>query len=186
MKANQTVGYVIDTDAGTIEFTVKGHKPFTLDMAKVHESNRRYASFVGMAQVRIVDGAAIGRNAKDGSIIPEDERCAMKDARMRTLVAHYETGTADWEIKRAARTPVVDSLDDIRLAVARATRATVEAVEAQLVKRVREHGGDIEAQLRYLAGAKSVRLALAELKAERAPQRVDADEALAGFMEEDS
>lgn len=183
MKANQTVGYKIDTTKKVITFTVAGQGEFTLDMAKVSAENREYAAFVGMAQVRIVDGAAIGKADKDGRIIPEDVRCKMKADRMRALVEHYESGTTEWEMKRAARAPRVDSLEDIREAIGRATKRDAAGVERLVQASVRERGGDVEANLRYLAGAKAVQVALAEIRAERAPQRVDADEALASLMD---
>lgn len=102
MKANQMVKPVINMESGLIEFIVKGHPTLTLDMNKVHPDNQRRASFVGMAQTRIVDRAAVGRADAKGNIIPEATRQALKHERMASLIAHYESGSPDWSVRGEA------------------------------------------------------------------------------------
>jgi len=101
MKDNQHVQPVIDLTGNSVTFKVKGHLDIILDMSRLHPDIIRQAAMVGMAQVRIVDAAAVGRADKDGLIIPEAERLAMKHERMAGLVEHYMTGTAEWS-RRAA------------------------------------------------------------------------------------
>jgi len=99
VKDNQTVKPIVNMEAGTVTFEVKGHTPIILNMSKVHPDNVRRAGFVGMAQVRIVDAAAVGRADEAGNIIPEAQRTATKHARMLKLVEHYESGSPEWHVK---------------------------------------------------------------------------------------
>lgn len=99
MKENQTVKPIINMEAGTVTFEVKGHSNIVLHMDKVHPDNVRRAGFVGMAQVRIVDAAAIGRTDESGAIIPDAQRTATKHERMLKLVEHYESGSPEWGVK---------------------------------------------------------------------------------------
>ena len=99
MKVNQQVKPIINMESGTVTFEVKGHSPIVLHMDKVHPDNVRRAGFVGMAQVRIVDAAAIGRVDEAGNIIPEAQRTSTKHERMSKLVAHYESGSPEWNVK---------------------------------------------------------------------------------------
>jgi hypothetical protein len=110
MKSNQMVEPVIDVAAGTVTFNVRGHDSLTLHMDKVHADNVRRAAFVGFAQVRIVDAAAVGLSDQDGKIIPAGIRDKMKFDRMAALIAHYESGTPEWSRVRgdgAAETGVL-------------------------------------------------------------------------------
>lgn len=104
MKTNQQVGVAIADDFSAVTFTVKGFeaKPIVLEMAKLSDAVRTRAACVGMAQVRIVDAAAIGAADKDGNIIPAEKRLEMKHTRMAELVAHYMTGTEEWSRVRAS------------------------------------------------------------------------------------
>lgn len=96
MKENQTVKPIIADDFSAVSFEVRGLDTLTLTMSKLHPDIIRRAACVGMAQVRIVDAAAIPAARKDGTIIPADERTAMKHAAMARLIEHYETGTDKW------------------------------------------------------------------------------------------
>lgn len=96
MKSNQQVAPVISDDFSTVSFEVAGMDTIVLHMDRLHPDIIRRAACVGMAQVRIVDAAAVGAADKDGNIIPAAERIAKKHANMAALVAHYETGTAEW------------------------------------------------------------------------------------------
>lgn len=96
MKENQTVKPVIAPDFSTVSFEVREMETLVLHMDKLHPDIIRRAACVGFAQVRIVDAAAIPATDKDGNIIPADERTKMKHEKMAALIAHYETGTAEW------------------------------------------------------------------------------------------
>ena len=99
MKSNQQVAPVIDLEANRVVFTISdGGEPLVLDMSKVSEAVRIRAAMVGMAQVRIVDAAAISaEDPDDGHIRSAAERMELKRERMAALIAHYETGTEEWK-----------------------------------------------------------------------------------------
>lgn len=105
MKSNQQVGVVIADDFKTVTFQVTGYADIVLDMDKLHADIIRRAACVGMAQVRIVDAAAISMTDKSGAIIPAADRIATKHARMAELVGHYMTGTAEWSRVKASSGP---------------------------------------------------------------------------------
>ena len=97
MRVNQQVQPVIAEDFSRVTFVVNdGGEALTLDMGKLHPDIIRRAACVGMAQVRIVDAAAVSRATKDGRVKSADEMMAEKRENMAALIAHYETGTAEW------------------------------------------------------------------------------------------
>lgn len=108
MKENQTIKPVIDMAAGTVTFQIKGLSPLILDMNKVHADNIRRASFVGMAQVRIIDRAAIPAPEYKQGMSDADKaklkavQLAEKRERMASLISHYESGSPDWSVKGEA------------------------------------------------------------------------------------
>lgn len=102
MKSNQQVEPIIADDFSSVTFKVEGHPDLVLDMNKLSPEIVRRAACVGMAQVRIVDAAAIGAADKAGNIIPKDERIAKKHAQMAALIAHYESGTTEWSRVKTA------------------------------------------------------------------------------------
>ncbi len=95
MKDNQHVRPVIDVEAGTVTFEVRGMDSLVLEWARLHPDVQMRAGLAGMAQVRIVDAAAVGVADDDGNIIPEAERIALKHQRMAALIEHYHSGTAE-------------------------------------------------------------------------------------------
>lgn len=177
MKENQHVQPVIDLTAGTVTFKVKGHDDIVLHSDKLHADIIKRAALVGMAQVRIVDAAAIPMTRKDGSIIPAEERIAMKHANMAELVAHYETGTAEWsrvsEGGGGGKSLTVE-------AIARVKEWTYEQAQEYVEKFAKDkYSGDTKKCLAFLRTGKRVMDAMEAIKAERmkAPV-VDADNAL--------
>lgn len=97
MKSNQQIEPKIADDFLSVSFALADGQPdIVLDMTKLHPDIIRRAACVGMAQVRIVDAAAIPMQDKDGNIIPKEKRLEMKRDRMQTLVDHYMTGTSEW------------------------------------------------------------------------------------------
>lgn len=96
MKDNQHVKPEINVETGIITFKLKGLADLTFDTNKCSLKVMKRAGMVGMAQVRIMDCAAIPMQDKDGNIIPEAKRIEMKRERMAEAIEHYETGTEEW------------------------------------------------------------------------------------------
>ena len=102
MKDNQQINPVVAADGMSIEFELRGLPSLKFDLRKVSEINRNRAAAVGFADVRIVNAAAISRNAPDGSIRSATEMPKLKREKMEALIQHYESGTVEWRVKRAA------------------------------------------------------------------------------------
>ena len=186
MKDNQSVGVSINEEFSHVTFEVRGQGTLILDMGKLHEDIIRRAACVGMAQVRIVDAAAVGKADKEGRIVPEAERNAMKFAKMKALVDHYNSGTATWERVRVASAPKEDSIELIQRAIGRALQVDGDAVSALLdnwTKKLLPDGRQMfkgrDEYVRFLAKSAKVREALALIKAEAILPAVDADAELA-------
>lgn len=163
MKENQSVKPIINMEAGTVTFEVRGHSPLVLHMDKVHPDNVRRASFVGMAQTRIVDAAAVGLMDAAGRVIPAAERDAMKHANMAELIAHYESGTPEWSRKGTGTS-------DGGLLFTALCRAYPD----QTTEQVREFlAGLDDATKRALPADEAIAPIIAEIKRERAPKDVD-------------
>jgi hypothetical protein len=93
-KANSVITHEIV--GGEITFTVRDAGAVTLNVAKLSDRVRDRAMLHGMIQ-RISDAAALSRDPATG--IPATP--ADKLASMRALVDHYETGTEEWNRRRA-------------------------------------------------------------------------------------
>lgn len=94
-KSNSVITHE-QTDSGLI-FNVLGVGALTFDPTKAHKHNRVSAEAHGWIQ-RISDAAAISRNPDTGKPATPQEKF---DA-MAKLVAHYESGTAEWSRVREA------------------------------------------------------------------------------------
>ena len=174
MKENQHVQPVVNVEKGTVTFNVKGHTPLVLEMGKLHPSIVARAAMVGMAQVRIVDAAAVGMTDDEGNIIPEAERIAQKHSNMAALVEHYMTGTAEWSRVGTGggggRSITIEAISRVKGIDYDAAKAMVERHAATM------HKGDTKKALAHLRGAKAVAEAILAIRAERAPTaKVDAD-----------
>lgn len=177
MKDNQHVKPVINLETREVSFEVKGLPTLTLHMEKLHPSIVAQAAMVGMAQVRIVDAAAIGRTDKDGRIIPEAERIQAKWDAMQELIAHYETGTDEWSRRAsgdgAARTSLaIEALAEIKGVTVEKAREQLEAYAQK------NHMGDTKAALAYLAQGERMQKKILEIRTRRVQPKVDADAAL--------
>ena len=176
MKENQSVKPLIDMDAQVVMFDVRNHTPLRLDMTKLHRDIITRAAYVGMAQVRIVDAAAVSRQRKDGTIRTASEMDAEKYNRMAALIAHYESGSADWNVKGAARE---DNSALILKAVARVRGIDATAALNLCTKFADSaHEGDLKAALAHIAKDGKYAKAMLEIKAESIVAVVDADDAL--------
>jgi hypothetical protein len=184
MKENQQVAPSIDVEAGTVTFHFRGSEtPEVLYMDKLHPSILRRAALTGMAQVRLVDAAAIGRTDDDGNLIPEDVRIQMKQHAIGALIAHYHTGTNQWGRTGGsgggARSITVE-------AIARVQGCSYEDALEMVDQRAEKSGKDRKAILAKLRGATAVIKAIGEIRAERAPKvgKVDADAELEALIGE--
>lgn len=177
MKENQHVKPVVNVDAGTVTFEVKGHNPIVLDMARLHPDIVKRAALAGMAQVRIVDAAAVGMTDDEGNILPESERIQLKYERMERLVEHYHTGTADWNVTGGGG----GGGKSITLeAVARVKGTTYDEAKASVAAYAEKKGIDVKAALAHLRKGAAVSAAILAIREERMPKAsVDADAALA-------
>ena len=100
MKSNQIVEPTIAEDFLSVQFAVKGMDTLTLDMGKLHADILKRAACVGMAQVRIIDAAAVSRADKAGVVRTAATMIALKHERIAALIAYYETGTSEWSRAR--------------------------------------------------------------------------------------
>lgn len=177
MKENQHVKPVVDVAAGTVTFHVKGHNDLVLDFSKLHADIVKRAALAGMAQVRIVDAAAVGMEDDEGNIMPEADRISLKYSRMEALLNHYHTGTSEWSRKGTSG----GGFGSITVeAIARVKGVEYPAAEKMVADYAeRKFGGDTKKALAFFRDSKSVREAMSEIKAERqSAPKLDADAAL--------
>ena len=151
------------------------------DPAKAHEDCRKRAEVHGWIQ-RLSDRAAKPRDTKTGRAATAGE----KFAAIQELVEHYLSGSADWSMAGqggGGKSLTVEAIARVK----GIGYAEAEAFVEQFARGKRKmpdgsfmsYGGDTKAALAYLRDGKRVQEAMAELRAERAPQaKVDADEAL--------
>lgn len=177
MKANQAVSYVIDQDNQIITFTVKGYDPFTLDVAKIHDDNAQYAMFAGLAQQRMVDGAAVSRANKDGSVKTEAEMLGLKHTRMLAIRDHLESGSPNWEM-RVSRQPAETDHSLTLRAMEQVLRRDRAGVEAAIKAWVDNGHGSRVTILDSFAARSDVADAIREYRKERSAN-VDTDSLLA-------
>lgn len=177
MKENQHVKPVVNVEAGTVTFQVKGHNDIILDIAKLHPDIVKRAALAGMAQVRIVDAAAVGMTDEDDNIIPEAMRIQLKYSRMEELVNHYHTGTSEWSRKGTGG----GGFGSITIEAIARVKGTEYAEAEAMVKKYAEakFGGDNKKALAFFRDSKTVREAMSAIKAERqSAPKIDADAAL--------
>lgn len=176
MKTNQHVQPIIADDFSTVTFKVKAHDDIILTMSKLHPSIIMKAAAVGMAQVRIVDRAAVPVADEFGKVIPEAERLELKYTRMASLVAHYETGSPEW-----APTQTGGGGKSITLeAIAQIKGVDYETAQAYVAEYAKaKFDGDTKKTLAFLREGKAVQEKMAEIRAASLPKaKVDADAAL--------
>ena len=184
MKANQQINPIIDLANNKVIFDIAdGQESLVLNMDKLHPDIIRRAALVGMAQVRIIDAAAIGSADKDGTIIPRSERLRMKRERMEALIVHYESGTAEWTRKASGGGTGGERSITIQ-AIARVKSVSYAEAEA-MVQRTAERafGGDTKKALAHLRTAEAIAEAIRAIRAERTTSTgINADDLL-GEME---
>lgn len=177
MKANQQVQPIINELTNTITFAIgDGGEALVLDMSKVHPAIIARAALVGMAQVRIVDAAAVGAADKDGTIRTPAERMALKRQRMAALIAHYESGSDQWSIRATGGTSAPD-VGITMEAVSNVMGWAMSDTAAKLDKLAEKRGVERRKLLADLATDEKVAAEMDRIRAERrakAPKKVDA------------
>lgn len=175
MKDNQQVKPVIDVAAGTITFEFRGAAPLVFHAEKAHPEVMARAALVGMAQVRLADAAAVGRQAPDGTIRTAEEMVALKRAGIERLIQHYESGAIEWSPARGEGRGAEGGLT-IR-AVAAVQGMDVAAMTTRIAELAEKRGLTTKAVLAKLATAPAVVAKIAEFRAAR-PASVDAEDLL--------
>ena len=169
MKSNQMVECIIDEAMQTLTFTVDGRRdsPIVHELARTHSANVTYAALHGFKQ-RDVDGAAVdAEDKKTGIVRSYAERCALKHTRIARLVAHYNSGSPDWDLVRTAGGGVDNTGLTIE-AIGRVYEWATEAVEAKVTKLAGEKGVERKAMLATYANIPDVAAMMGTIRAERA------------------
>lgn len=165
MKTNQTVKPIISEDGMRVTFEVRGHEAIVLDMTKLHPSIVARAAAVGMAQVRIVDAAAISRQDSDGNIRTDEEMADLKHAAMKELVAHYMTGTDQWGMRAAGGGGAKSEGSLIIRAVAAVQGVSPETMREKLEALAEKRQTTVRKLLNALATQDAVAREMAKLRA---------------------
>jgi hypothetical protein len=90
---------VLGTNAVTFTFD-DGLASVTLDVMEVSIENRNHAMLHGFA-ARIGDNAAIAKSAENDWKVTEE----MRRNEILALVAHYASGTTEWNVRASAKAP---------------------------------------------------------------------------------
>lgn len=99
MKSNQLIDPSFDLTSGIITIAVKNAESLTCDTNKLHADIMKRAAMVGLAQVRIVDAAAVPKSDGKGGVRTEAEMLTLKRERMAAIIEHLESGTSEWSRK---------------------------------------------------------------------------------------
>lgn len=138
MLPDLTVGLkmktTIDTVTKTITFTfdqasAPGCAPLVFDTTNpaIHADNCAYATLHGFMS-RLKDAAALSRNNPDGSVRNITEH--MRREAIANLAKHYESGSADWNVRTA--TAKIAPQNPVIAAIALKRGITYAAAEAFL------------------------------------------------------
>jgi hypothetical protein len=172
----------ISEDLTRVTFNIRGADPLVLDMTKLHPDIIRRAACAGMAQVRIIDAAAVQRADGEGGVRSDAEMLRIKRERMGALIEHYMTGTSEWSAKRSTSGAGGGAGKEAGLTLAAMGRVWPERDCEELVAGVMaKRGIERKAALALFAGTKEVAAAMAVIKSERAS--VSADRLLAEIEE---
>ena len=171
MKDNQQIKPVVSDDMTRVTFEVRGGTPIVLDMTKLHPDIIKRAACVGMAQVRIIDAAAVSRDDGAGGVRSVAEMLELKRERMEALIAHYMTGTAEWTQKRAGGAGTKDT-SGITLQAMRRVWPDKDC-EGLAFKLETKRGISRKEAYAEFAKTKEVAAAIAAIKAERSTMSAD-------------
>lgn len=122
--ADGTVTFKFDIPADATEEQKAALAPVVFEVAKVAANNRAYAELHGFA-ARIGDAAAISKSAENGYRVTE----AMRRAEVEALVAHYHSGSDQWDV-RARTGGKKEVLNPTILAIAQKRGTSYEEAQA--------------------------------------------------------
>lgn len=150
-KSNSVITHSAD-ESGAITFDVLGVGKLHFNLSKVSTVNEQRAMIHGFIQ-RISDAAAISRDPETGEAATAQDKY---DA-MQRLVAHYESGTAEW-----SRRPVAGEGKSGGLLF---KALCVMSAETKSADEIREWmGTKTKAQLTALRNSPKVAAIIAELR----------------------
>ena len=172
MKDNQQIKPVISESFDKVTFEMRGMQDLVLDMTKLHPDIIKRAACVGMAQVRIIDAAAVSRADADGNVRSAGEMLTLKRERMEALIDHYMTGTAEWTQKRAAGGGAAKDTSGITLQAMRRVWPDKDC-EGLAFKLETKRGISRKEAYAEFAKTKEVAAAIAAIKAERSTMSAD-------------
>lgn len=165
-KDNQYIAPEFDIEAGTaiFHFNPKWGKlePLHFTLEKTHPANQRRAALAGFAQVRIIDAAAIKRDRGDGTLLSNEEMLAAKHEAVAEMIAHLESGTDQWNVRRSAGPREEGSL--IIRAVAAVQGVAVEVMRERVTAMAEKRGITLKAYLNQLATLEAVGREMARLR----------------------
>lgn len=178
---NQSIAISIDETDWSIEwYFADGSPKMRLELDTVSAVNQKRAAAKGLAQQRVVDGAAVTRKAPDGTIRTDAEMMRLKREKMARIIAHIgNPQETSWELPRVGGGARGPSESDVLEAIKRATGVDGETMLARWIAKEKCERADA---LKALCGAASVRKALLEIAAERVRPAADADAALAALV----
>ena len=178
MKENQHVQPVIDVENRRVTFKIADGGPDeVLQWDMLHPDVQMHSGLAGMAQVRVVDKAAIKRADDDGNVRTPEEMIRLKREAIHDLIEHYHTGTADWNMRTRAGGSGAQSLT--LLAIAQVESTTYDDAKERVEKWAEGKKMEYKAALSFLSKGTRVRNAMEQIRAKRAgAPKVDADAAL--------
>lgn len=167
MKDNQMISPNIADDFNSVTFEIKGQPSLVLDMTKLHPDVVRRAACVGMAQVRIIDAAAVSRADSDGTVRTPREMLELKRTKMAELIDHYMTGTSEWNRKRGAGGGATKDISGITLRAMQRVWPDKDC-EGLAFRMEQKRGISRREAYAVFAQTKEVAAAIAAIKSERA------------------
>jgi hypothetical protein len=152
---------------GGIAFLFRGQNVGTLLFSNMNTANLQRAQTHGMVQ-RIGDGGAVERIDKVTGLMRTDaEMDAIKKARIVQLIEHYNSGTAEWNLTRAAATGPDTSGLTIE-AISRVYGWDTGTVDSKVTKMAEKKGISRREMLGTYANIPDVATMIGTIKAERA------------------
>lgn len=159
-KSRAVVSATYDEDHRQLVFTVLGAGELTLRLDDVHDDVRLLATVKALT-TRIVDAAAIPCNPETGKPATPTEKLT----KMRTLVEHYSSGAATWNIAGETR-PRLSSI--VVQAIANLYQLDTATTIARVTALAGRQGCTYREALQTLSRATHVIAEIAQIKATRA------------------
>jgi hypothetical protein len=164
-KKNATVGTMLD--GGVLTLTVTGFPPIVVDSEKLHPNIQLGAMMRGLKQ-RLENAAALERNRETGrSATPEEKYNAIRE------LANWVTQGDQWEAPRATGRGRVFNVGAVVMGMMRAARIDLDTANARIDGLAAKRDITREEAAKVWAATKDVAIAMAEIRAESAPEGAD-------------